>query len=154
MITITLTFRTVEAARQALLEIPTSALVGGPVEPAAPAEIGGYMGKLFEAEAAAKSATKAPKAKPAPAPVVAEPAPVVAEPAPVVAEPEPTPAPAPAAKAVTSEEVRAFLAPFLRDAENVSKVQALLKDFDALRLSSIPSEKLGDFLTKAKEVFA
>ena len=147
MITITLTFRTVEAARQALLEIPTSALVGGPVEPAAPAEIGGYMGKLFEAEAAAKSATKAPKAKPAPAPVVAEPAPVVAE-------PEPTPAPAPAAKAVTSEEVRAFLAPFLRDAENVSKVQALLKDFDALRLSSIPSEKLGDFLTKAKEVFA
>jgi biotin carboxyl carrier protein len=108
---------------------------------------GGYFNMLFEAEAASKPAPapKATKAKPAPAP-----APVVAEPAPVVAES----APAPAAPAVTSEQVRAFLAPFLRDADNVAKVQALLKEFDAPRLSSIPSEKLGDFLTKAQEVFA
>lgn len=73
MVEITLNFKTIEAARQALLDIPASALVGGP-EPEA-------LGALVPAPV--------PKAKQkaAPAEVLAVPAPAP------VAAPEPAPAP-------------------------------------------------------------
>lgn len=70
MISITLNFSSIEAARKVLLEIPSSALAGAPATEEAPAP------KPVKA------------AKPAPAPVVAPPPPTVepeAAPAPVVA---------------------------------------------------------------------
>ena len=75
MVEITLNFKTIEAARQALLDIPASALVGGP-EPEA-------LGALVPAPV--------PKAKQKAAPAEV-PAPAAPAPAPVAA-PEPAPAP-------------------------------------------------------------
>lgn len=82
MVEITLNFKTIEAARQALLDIPASALVGGP-EPEA-------LGALVPAPV--------PKAKQKAAPAEV-PAPAAPAPAPVAA-PEPAPAPAPAVSSV------------------------------------------------------
>lgn len=80
MVEITLNFKTIEAARQALLDIPASALVGGP-EPEA-------LGALVPAPVP-KAKQKAPAEVPKPVEV---PAPAAPAPAPVAA-PEPAPAP-------------------------------------------------------------
>ena len=87
MVEITLNFKTIEAARQALLDIPASALVGGP-EPEA-------LGALVPAPVP-KAKQKAPAEVPKPVEV---PAPAAPAPAPVAA-PEPAPAPAPAVSSV------------------------------------------------------
>lgn len=89
MVQITLNFKTIEAARQALLEIPASALVGGP-EPEAVAAPAPTPKSARAAKTTVSTAVVEPVA--APAPVTAPP---VEAPAPVAA-PAPVPAPAPA----------------------------------------------------------
>jgi hypothetical protein len=88
MVEITLNFKTIEAARQALLDIPASALVGGP-EPEA-------LGALVPAPVPKAKQKAAPAEVPKPVEV---PAPAVPAPAPVAA-PEPAPAPTPAVSSV------------------------------------------------------
>ncbi|MFZ9370275.1 MAG: hypothetical protein ACO25M_00200 [Limnohabitans sp.] len=88
MVEITLNFKTIEAARQALLDIPASALVGGP-EPEA-------LGALVPATVPKAKQKAAPAEVPKPVEV---PAPAVPAPAPVAA-PEPAPAPTPAVSSV------------------------------------------------------
>lgn len=84
MVEITLNFKTIEAARQALLDIPASALVGGPEPEAQPAPVPKAKQKAAPAEV--------PKPVEVPAPAAPAPAPVAA--------PEPAPAPAPAVSSV------------------------------------------------------
>lgn len=86
----TLTFVSIEAARAALLEIPSSSLVGGPA-PERPYDAVGYVlpsGEILTDDGEIKQ-PKQPKAE-APKAVKAKPAAVVATPAPVVEAPAST----------------------------------------------------------------
>lgn len=134
MISITLNFKTIEAARQALLEIPASALVGGP-EPeavAAPAP----APKPARAAKAAQASTPAPEPVAAPAPVTAQP---VEAPAPVAA-----PAPAePAAPVQYADLQRAVLALYKVDKSRTQQI-AIDMGFESFKV--MPAERWAEAL--------
>jgi hypothetical protein len=130
MIQVTLTFKSIEAARQALLDIPTSALVGGPAPEEAPAP------KPVKA------------AKPAPAPVVAQP--------PVIAEP--VEAPAPAAAPVTPEPGIDYptlqKAVFALAAKSRDAAAAVAAHFGVKTFKELPADKWASALEAVQERIA
>lgn len=83
MITITLNFKSIEAARKALLEIPSSALVGGP-EPEPELEYPNTEAPKPAAAPAAASGKATAKAGAAPGKTAAEKTPTAEPPAPAV----------------------------------------------------------------------
>ena len=144
MITITLNFKTIEAARKALLEIPSSALVGGP-EP----EPGAEAPKPAPAPAAASGKATA-KAGAAPGKTAAEKAPaaesVAAEPpasTAAAASPAPAPAPAPAA---TIEYTVLQKAVFTLAGKSREAAAAVAASFGVKTFKDLPADKWADAL--------
>lgn len=138
MITVTLNFKTIEAARKALLEIPSSALVGGP-EPeaeapkdaAAPAAA---SGKATAKGGAAPGKTAAEKA-PAAESVAAEP------PASTAAASRPAPAPAPTIEYTVLQKAVFTLAGKSREA-----AAAVAASFGVKTFKDLPADKWADAL--------
>ena len=140
MITVTLNFKTIEAARKALLEIPSSALVGGP-EPEAEAP------KPAPAPAAASGKATA-KGGAAPGKTVAEKAPaaesVAAEPpASTAAASSPAPAPAPAP---TIEYTVLQKAVFTLAGKSREAAAAVAASFGVKTFKDLPADKWADAL--------
>ena len=140
MITVTLNFKTIEAARKALLEIPSSALVGGP-EPEPEAE----APKPAPAPAAASGKATA-KGGAAPGKTVAEKAPaagsVAAEPpASTAAASSPAPAPAPAVEYTVLQKAVFTLAGKSREA-----AAAVAASFGVKTFKDLPADKWADAL--------
>lgn len=126
MIQVTLNFKTIEAARQALLDIPASALVGGP----APEEV--ELPKPVKA------------AKPAPEPVAA--------PLPVIVAPVEAPAPAAAPATVdypTLQKAVLALAGKSRDA-----AAAIAASFGVKTFKELAQDKWADALEAVNERLA
>ena len=140
MITITLNFKTIEAARKALLEIPESALVGGP-EPEPEAE----APKPAPAPAAASGKATA-KAGAAPGKTAAEKAPTAASvaaepPASTAATSSPAPAPAPAIEYTVLQKAVFTLAGKSREA-----AAAVAASFGVKTFKDLPADKWADAL--------
>lgn len=138
MITVTLNFKTIEAARKALLEIPSSALVGGPEPEAedpkpAPAPAAA-SGKATAKGGAAPGKTAAEKA-PAAESVAAEP------PASTAAAASPAPAPAPAVEYTVLQKAVFTLAGKSREA-----AAAVAASFGVKTFKDLPSDKWADAL--------
>lgn len=142
MITLTLTFKTLEAARAALLEIPSSSLVGGPApEREAP--------KKAEKEALAP----VPPAKIAIKEVAAP------DPKPVAAEPT-APAPVAAPDASSVEQSSAVDYPTLQKAvfalagKSRASAAAVAKDFGVKTFKELPEAKWADALAAVTTALA
>ena len=137
MITVTLNFKTIEAARKALLEIPSSALVGGPEpEPEPEAEApkpapapAAASGKATAKGGAAPGKTAAEKA-PAAESVAAEP------PASTAAAASPAPAPAPAIEYTVLQKAVFTLAGKSREA-----AAAVAASFGVKTFKDLPADK-------------
>ncbi len=139
MVEITLNFKTIEAARQALLDIPASALVGGP-EPEA-------LGALVPAPVPAPKAKQ--KAAPAEVPKPVEvPAPAAPTPAPVAA-PEPAPAPVQTVDYATLQKAVFALAGKSREAAAGVAASLGVKTFKEL-----PEDKWAEALGAVQEKLA
>jgi len=132
MVEITLNFKTIEAARQALLDIPASALVGGP-EPEA-------LGALVPAPVPAPKAKQ--KAAPAEVPKPVE------VPAPVAA-PEPAPAPVQTVDYATLQKAVFALAGKSREAAAGVAASLGVKTFKEL-----PEDKWAEALGAVQEKLA
>ena len=126
MIQVTLNFKTIEAARQALLDIPASALVGGPAPEEAP------VPKPVKA------------AKPAPAPVVAPP--------PVIAEPVEVPAPAAAPAAIEYPTLQKAV--FALAAKSREAAAAVAAHFGVKTFKELPAEQWASALEAVQERLA
>lgn len=144
MITVTLNFKTIEAARKALLEIPSSALVGGP-EPEAEAPKAAAAeapttqaasGKATAKGGAVPGKTAAEKA-PAAESVAAEPPASTA----AAASPAPAPAPAPAVEYTVLQKAVFTLAGKSREA-----AAAVAASFGVKTFRDIPADKWADAL--------
>lgn len=137
MVQITLNFKSIEAARQVLLEIPASALVGGP-EPEAVSAPAPAPKPARAAKTTVSTAVVEPVA--APAPVTAPP---VEAPAPVAA-PAPVPAPAPAEPAVDYAQLqRAVLALYKVDKSRTQQI-AIDMGFESFKV--MPADKWAEAL--------
>jgi hypothetical protein len=138
MVQITLNFKTIEAARQALLEIPASALVGGP-EPEAVAAPAPAPKPARAAKTTVSTAVVEPVAAPAPvtAPPVEAPAPVAA-PAPVLA-----PAPAEPATIDYAQLQRAVLSLYKVDKSRTQQI-ALDMGFESFKV--MPADRWAEAL--------
>jgi outer membrane biosynthesis protein TonB len=149
MVEITLNFKTIEAARQALLDIPASALVGGP-EPEA---LGALVPAPVPAPKAKQKAAPAEVPKPVevPAPAAPTPAPVAApEPAPApVAAPEPAPAPVQTVDYATLQKAVFALAGKSREAAAGVAASLGVKTFKEL-----PEDKWAEALGAVQEKLA
>lgn len=138
MITVTLNFKTIEAARKALLEIPSSALVGGPDPEAeapkpAPAPAAA-SGKATAKGGAAPGKTAAEKA-PAAESVAAEP------PASTAAASSQPPAPAPTIEYTVLQKAVFTLAGKSREA-----AAAVASSFGVKTFKDLPADKWADAL--------
>ena len=138
MITITLHFKSIEAARKALLEIPSSALVGGPEPEAeapksAPAPAAA-SGKATAKGGAAPGKTAAEKA-PAAESVAAEP------PALTAAASSPAPAPTPTIEYTVLQKAVFTLAGKSREA-----AAAVAASFGVKTFKDLPADKWADAL--------
>lgn len=136
MIAITLHFKSIEAARQALLEIPSSVLVGGP-EPEAPKPApapAAASGKATAKGGAAPGKTAAEKA-PAAESVAAEP------PASTAAASSPAPAQAPTIEYTVLQKAVFTLAGKSREA-----AAAVAASFGVKTFKDLPSDKWADAL--------
>ena len=136
MIAITLHFKSIEAARQALLDIPASALVGGPTPEAeapkpAPAPAAA-SGKATAKGGAAPGKTAAEKA-PAAESVAAEP------PASTAAAPSPAPAP-------TIEYTVLQKAVFTLAGKSREAAAAVAASFGVKTFKDLPADKWADAL--------
>ena len=138
MITITLNFKSIEAARQALLDIPSSALVGGP-EPEAEAPK-----PAPDQEAEAPKPVKASRAsKTAAEPVVAQPQTTAGrEEAPAPAAAAAQTGPAPSVDYPTLQKAVFTLAGKSREA-----AAAVAASFGVKTFKDLPSDKWADALT-------
>lgn len=144
MITVTLNFKTIEAARKALLEIPSSALVGGPEpEPEPEAEApkpaparAAASGKATAKGGAAPGKTAAEKA-PAAESVAAEPPASTA----AASSPAPAPAPAPAVEYTVLQKAVFTLAGKSREA-----AAAVAASFGVKTFKDLPADKWADAL--------
>lgn len=126
MISVTLNFKTVEAARQALLDIPTSALVGYPDAEEKPA-----------AKKAAKA--QAPAAEPAPA----KPQPSPAEAGPKAAAAASAPAAAPASAAPSVDYTTLQKAVFALAGKSREAAAAIAHSFGVKTFKELPADKWG-----------
>lgn len=149
MITITLNFKSIEAARQALLDIPASALVGGPAPEAEPEHPKVEAPKAAAAPAAASGKATA-KGGAAPGKTAAEKAPaaesVAAEqPASTAATGDaavaPGPAPAPAVEYAVLQKAVFTLAGKSREA-----AAAVASSFGVKTFKDLPADKWADAL--------
>lgn len=131
MITVTLTFTSIDAAVRALREIPESALAGAPV--AAP---------VVKDEAPDPKPTKASKAsKPAAEPVAAQPQTTAGReeaPVPAAAAAQPEPAPAPTVEYATLQKAVFALAAKSREA-----AAAIAQSFGVKTFKELPAELWG-----------
>lgn len=145
MITITLNFKTIEAARKALLEIPSSALVGGP-EPEAELEYPKIEAPKPAPAPAAVSGKATAKAGAAPGKTAAEKAPAAesaeaASPASTAAAASPAPAPVPAVEYTVLQKAVFTLAGKSREA-----AAAVAASFGVKTFKDLPADKWADAL--------
>lgn len=141
MIAITLNFKSIEAARQALLDIPATALVGGP-EPEATAVV---KQEATPAPKASKAAKTAAVQEAAPSPVTAAP---TAAPAPAVA-PAPVEQVKPAFDYATLQKAVFSLAGKSREA-----AAAVAAGFGVKTFKELPEAKWGEALGAVQEKLA
>jgi hypothetical protein len=141
MITVTLNFKTIEAARKALLEIPSSALVGGP-EPEAEIEYPKIEAPKPAAPPAAASGKATAKGGAAPGKTAAENAPAAES---VAAEPPASTAaassPAPAIEYTVLQKAVFTLAGKSREA-----AAAVAASFGVKTFKDLPADKWADAL--------
>ena len=141
MITVTLNFKTIEAARKALLEIPSSDLVGGPDPEAeapkpAPAPVAA-SGKATAKGGAAPGKTAAEKA-PAAESVAAEPPASTA----AASSPAPAPAPAPTAEPAASVDYPTLQkAVFTLAGKSREAAAAVAQSFGVKTFKDLPADK-------------
>lgn len=149
MITITLNFKSIEAARKALLEIPTSALVGGPEpepEPEPELEYPNIEAPKPAAAPAAASGKATAKGGAAPGKTAAEKAPSAesaeaAPPASTAAASSPAPAPAASVDYPTLQKAVFALAGKSREA-----AAAVAASFGVKTFKDLPADKWADAL--------
>ena len=146
MSTLTLTFKTLEAARAALLEIPSSSLVGGPAPEAVDAPV--VSKKVEKVDVSEKRVQKAEKIEQ-----------VVEAPKPVAAEPTaPAPVAAPAASSV--EQSSAVDYPTLQKAvfalagKSRESAAAVASSFGVKTFKELPEAKWADALTAVTAALA
>lgn len=145
MITITLNFKSIEAARKALLEIPASALVGGP-EPEAELERPNIEAPKPAAAPAAASGKATAKGGAAPGKTAAEKAPSAesakaAPPASTAATGDAAVAPAPAVEYAVLQKAVFALAGKSREA-----AAAVAAGFGVKTFKDLPADKWADAL--------